>query len=367
MKDITTKILCILGTIVIVFVILTNLKPASPIERTIKIGVIAPLTGNVAFLGEGVRNAVRMAEVELNAQPGNKWRYEVIVEDDSFDVAKTVSAANKLISIDHVSALVTLASAAGNAVNPIAEKDHIIHFGIASDPHVADGYYNFIHWTPPYEETKVFVPELVKRGYHRIAMFGAKNQGILAAIDSFEHDIQGTDVQEIDQEIFDFGTKDFRTMIAKAESKEPDIYVIFSFSPELEIITKQLRDLGIKTPITSIESFEQSDHQDLYEGLWYVNAADTTNAFNDAYYSEFGKNPSMGSGNANDIVHLIADAAEKVDSNSVPTSEQITQKLYTLKGIQGALGTLSIDGNGLVDSKAVMRMIKGGKAVTVEQ
>ena len=341
-------------------------RPIGTIQ-TIKIGVIAPLSGNVAFLGEGVRDAVKMAESEINASTSNKWHYEVIVEDDGFDVAKTVSAANKLISIAHVSALITLASAAGNAVNPIAEQKHIIHFGIASDPHVADGYYNFTDWTPPYEETKVFVPELKKHGYHRIAVFGAKIQGITAVIDSLDHDILNTDIKKVDQEMFDFGTSDFRTMIAKAEMNHPDIYVLFAFSPELDLIVKQLKEKGVIAPITSIESFEQSDHPDLYEGDWYVNAADTTGAFNSSFKAKYGKAPSLGAGNAYDIVHLIADAAEKVDSGIVPTSEQITEKLYTISDVDGALGKLSIDADGVVDSKAVVRMIKGGVPVTIER
>ncbi len=352
---------------VIVVVIISNVNSVRPKNETIKIGVIAPLTGNVAFLGEGLKNAVKMAETELTTQQGNKQKYEVLLEDNAFDVNKSVSAANKLVSIDHVSALVTLASAAGNAVNPIAEKNHIIHFGIASDPNVANGQYNFIHWTPPSEETKIFVPELIKRGYRRVAILGTRIQGITAVINSFEKDIQGTDIKEVDQEIFDFGTTDFRTLIAKAETKNPDIYVLFAFSPELDLIAKQMREKGIKTPITSIESFEQSDHPELYEGLWYVNAADSTGEFNSRYETRFGKPPSLGAGNAYDIVRMIGAAAEKVHSDNVPTSEQISKELYNIHDMSGALGTLNMNSDGLVLSKAVVRVIKNEKPVTIGQ
>ena len=335
-------------------------------NKIIKIGVIAPLTGNVAFLGDGIKYAVRMAEAELASTTNNKWQYKVILENDSFDASRAVSAAQKLISIDHVAAIVTLASAAGNAVNPVAEKARVIQFGIASDPNVANGHYNFIHWTPPYEETKIFVPELQKRGYHRVAILGAKIQGVTAVIHSLQKDIQNTDIQIVDQEMFDFGTKDFRTMIAKAQSNHPDIYVLFAFSPELDLIAKQLKENGITTPVTSIESFEQSDHPEIYEGDWYVNGADTTLSFIDSYSKIYNKPPSLGAGNAYDIIHLISDAAEKVDSNTLPTSEQIAEKLYTIKNVQGALGNLSIDSDGLVVSGAVIRMIKDGKPITIQ-
>ena len=220
------------GILVVVIIIIVLSSGSKPTETgPIKIGVVAPLTGNVAFLGEGMRNAALMAEKELAAQTGNKHKYQVIFEDDSFDVKKTASAVNKLINIDHVSALVTIASAAGNVANPIAEQSHVVHFGIASDPTVAKGYYNFIHWTPPYEETKVFVPELIKRGYSKVAILGAKIQGVIAVNDSFKKDIQGTSVKVVSEQIFDFGTTDFRTLLAKAQLAKPDIYMLEAFSP----------------------------------------------------------------------------------------------------------------------------------------
>lgn len=361
----------IVGLIIVIVIIVLGYRsyhsPTSTEGRVIKIGVIAPLTGNVAFLGEGIRNAAMMAASELAARSDSPLKYEVIVEDDSFDVKKTASAANKLINIDHVSAVVTIASAAGNVVNPIAEQAKVVHFGIASDPNVANGDYNFIHWTPPYEETKVFVPELVKRGYSKVAIFGAKIQGVTAVIDSFKKDISSTSVKIVSEQIFDFGTTDFRTLLAKAKAANPDIYMLEAFSPEMEIIVKQMKDAGITTPITSIESFEQSDHPEVYEGLWYVNAADATGAFNDSYMKMYNKSPSLGGGNAYDIIHLIATAAEKIGSNESLTSQEIAKQLYTIKDVQGALGNLSIDPDGFVASKAVVRMIKDGKPVTIGQ
>ncbi len=332
----------------------------------IKIGVIAPLTGNVAFLGEGIRAAAKMAEDELASQAGNKWKYQVIVEDDGFSASRTVSAAVKLISVDHVQALVTLASAAGNAVNPTAEKEHVVHFGIASDPHVAQGFYNFIHWTPPYEETKVFVPELEKRGYHRIAIIGANIPGIVAVTSSLENDLKGTNVVEASKELYSSDTKDFRAIIARTETAHPDIYVLFAFSPELELIAKQMREQGIRTPITSIESFEQSDHPEVFEGDWYVNAADATGSFEAAYERAYEKTPSLGSANAYDIVKLIALAAEQTRADATPSSEDIARELYKVKGYSGALGPLEMDADGLVISHAVVRIIRGDKPVTIE-
>ena len=338
-------------------------------NKVIKIGIIAPLTGNEAALGEGMKNAGEMAQDMLNARTDasvtHGFTYQVVVEDDAFDPAKTVSAAQKLITVDHVSALMTLASAAGNVVAPIANQDQVVHFGIASDPNIAKGPFNFLHWTPPSEETKVFVSELEKRGYHHVAVLGANIQGIAAVADSFEKDIQGTDIQEASRQTFNFGTTDFRTMIDKAQASHPDIYLVLSFSPETEILTKQMKDAGITTPVTSIESFELSDHPEQYEGDWYVNAANRTPAFDAAYTARFGKTASLGAGNAYDIVLLVAAATEQAGAKGIPTPAEIASALHSVTVPQGALGSLSVNAANMVDTKAVVRMIKDGKPVTV--
>ncbi|TAK57349.1 ABC transporter substrate-binding protein [Patescibacteria group bacterium] len=329
----------------------------------ITIGVVAPLSGNLAFLGEGMKNAVVLAEEQLNKS--GKHTYRVIVEDDGFDVKRTASALSKLVSIDKVNAVVTIASAAGNVAKPIAEQNKIVHFAIASDPHIAEGMYNFIHWTPPVEEVKVFVPELQKRGFKRLAVFGAKIQGIQAVVDELSKQLGGTDIEIVYNETHNFGVKDYRTMIAKAKATNPDIYVLEEFSPELEILAKQLREAGIREPITSIESFEQTEQFSLFEGSWYVNAADATGEFIDAYTKRFGKGPTLGTPNAYDIVNLIVSAGESIDGQV--TNEKLAEALLRVKDQKGALGNLTINPDGLVLSKAVVRMIKDGKPVTISE
>lgn len=335
-------------------------------KPVIKIGYIAPLTGNVAFLGEGVKNAAELAVEEINKK-NNKYRYELVFEDDAFVPAKTATAANKLISIDKVDAIVTLASAAGGVANPIAEKAGVVHFGIASDPLIAKGNYNFINWTPPAEEVKVFIEEARKRDIKRIAVFGQQISGITAVIDELDRQIQDTDIEVVSKDISNFGEKDFRTSIQKAKAENPDYILLVMFSPELEIMTKQIRDAGINVPLTAIESFELSDNPSLFEGLWYVNAADPTSEFAESYQNKYGKGPSIATPNAYDIAGLIAEAAESFEGKAKPTSMELVTELLKIKSYDGAMGDdISIDQDHIVVSEAVVRMIKDGKPVTIK-
>src|SRR3989338_1534497 len=278
-------------------------------KPTITIGVIAPLSGDVAFLGEGVRNAAELALADLKTKD-TKYQYKLVYEDDEFKPAKTATAVQKLINVDQVSAVISVASAAGNVVNPIAESNKVVHFGIASDPAIAHGDYNFINWTPPKEEVDLFLEEANKRGIKRLAVFGQKISGITAVIQELKTQAVGSSLEIVFEDSSDFGEKDFRTTLLKARATEPDTYLLVMFSPELEILTKQMNEAGITEPITAIESFKLSDRPELFEGRWYVNAADPTTAFSAAYQTAYGHGPTIATPNAYDIIGLLVKAAE---------------------------------------------------------
>ncbi len=361
------SILAVAVVAALVFTFSTHPAQNAGEKQVIKIGISGPLSGSLAFMGEGMRNGANLAIKQfVEENPNSKFSYEIAYEDDGFDPKRTASALTKLTSVDKVNALMTVASAAGNIAAPIAEKNGVPHFGIASDPNIAKGDYNFLHWTPPFEEAKVFIAALKERNIHKIVIFGANIQGITAVIDEIEKQAQGTDIEIVDKEIFNFGTTDFRTLISKAKAMNAEMYVPIAFSPELEILVKQMRDAKI-TEMTSVEAFELTEKLSLFEGKWYVNAADSSQKFRDDYKAAYGIEPVAATANAYDIVKMIIAASEKAGQNKkVITNTDIKDALYGVN-FDGALGHLSINEDGFVLSKAVVRIIKDGKPVTISK
>lgn len=365
------KTIKIIITIVILLAVVgavrSHLATSSADKPVIKIGFVLPLSGNASYLGEGMRKAAELALKDLETR-NTKYKYELLFEDDAFTPAKTASALNKLISIDKVDVVSTVASAAGGVANPIAEKSKIVHISTASDPAIAKGEFNFTNWTPPKEEVKVFLAEAQKRGIKKIALFGQTISGITAVFDELKQQLPGTGITIVSEDISNFGTKDFRTAIQKAKASNPDYIVICMFSPELEVLTSQIKELGIKIPITAIESFELSDNPGLFEGLWYVNAADPTKEFSDKYSEAYKKNVSIGTPNAYDNVMLVVAAAEKFAGNQKPTTTELAKGIAAIRDYSGALGTgIAVGPDHVVITQAVLRTIKDGKPVTLTQ
>jgi len=357
----------IVGLIAVVAVVATvyfaSKGPNEVSAKSIKIGVVAPLTGDLAFIGEGIRDSILLAKENLG---DTQYTYELIFEDDQLDSKMSASAANKLISVDKVDAIVSFGSGPGNVISPIAEQNKVVHFGIATDPVVAKGEYNFIHWTPLAEENRVFVAELQRRGIKKLGIFESNAQGANALIADLKEKLKGTDIEIVTEQIFNSGERDFRSIIAKAKDSGAQIYMLMAFSPELEVLGKQIKEAGINTPLTSVECFELSDQVDIFEGEWYVNSADPTKDFTDKFAAKTSKNLTMGAANAYDIINLVVAATEKVKSSEKPTPEQIAKEMTTIKNFSGALGNLSVNEDGIVISNAAVRMIKDGKPVTVE-
>ncbi len=362
----------IIGIIVVIVAVvgiiaITNKDNYSNGKITIKIGATLPLTGDIAVLGQDNKDSILLAKEQLK---DTKYNYEIVFEDDQFKPAVGASTASKLINVDNVSALISFGSPVGNVVSSIAEKSKVLHVNdFASDPNVANGDYNFVHYTPSYQDSKVFISELKKRGIKNLVFFGqSDNPGVVAIINSFESDIKNTDIKVLSTQKFNTGTRDFRSMISKVKDLNPDIYVLEASTPELETLTKQLRDYGIKAPVTSMEAFEFSDQLSLFEGMWYVNAADPTDWFVDSFMTKYGHIPKFGSANGYDALNLIVQAVEKSgDGKTIPSREDIKNALSQVKGFNGALGNnLNIDKDGIVISQAVVRIIKDGKPVTIK-
>lgn len=362
MKTNTWGILLIVLAIVVGGLYVASRTGAPEKTGVIKIGLILPLTGDLAFIGEAGKNAAELALEEVNADASNTHQYELVIEDDGFDAKRTAGAISKLVSIDKVDVVVSVSTGGGNVVAPIAEENELPHIGLASDVNVAKGKYNFIHWTRPQEEVDVMLAELKRRGLTKVVIMGANDSGFPAITNDLVAKAPGAGIEIVRNVEFLPGITDFKTLIAEAKTANPDAYILNAFSPELEILGKQMQDLGVEAPVTSIESFGLSNNPGIFEGEWFVDSAITTGGFNDAYRAKLNKEPGPTSGNIYDAVHLLVRAVEATEKES-PTGAEVVEKLNKTEGYSGAFGPLTLGSEGEFISTPSVKVIKDGKPV----
>lgn len=327
-------------------------------KEPIKIGVILPLSGDAAFIGEAARNAAILAKESFGK---TKKTYELIFEDDQGDSKKTIFAFRKLVDVDKIRAVGTGFAGPGNAVAPLAEKEQIIHFSIASDLSIAkDKKFVFNHWIKPENEAKVYIEEAKKQGLKKIAMIATNQQGIIAVRDALLK--EDSSIFILKDELVSPQEKDFRTTIIKAKNEGADALLLMLFPGQLTSAVKQIKEMKINAPITSVESFEYDPEAvPLLEGEWYVNAADPSESFTTSYKEKFNGLPQPGSAYAYDVIRILITEFEDGESN-----EDVAKTISEIKDFPGVTGSLSVDSDGNINSKAVIKKIINGKFVEVK-
>ena len=98
---------------------------------TLRIGVIAPLTGGGAPWGMAAAEATKIRAAEINAAGGldvggETYELEVIAYDDQFKAADAVAAYNRLVNQDGVRYMIIHTSAAAVALKQNVEDDEVL-------------------------------------------------------------------------------------------------------------------------------------------------------------------------------------------------------------------------------------------------
>lgn len=345
----------VIALVVLVSVGVLNREPEG---GEVNIGAILPLSGGAAFLGESSQKAALLA---LEDAGDTAYDYQILFEDDAFTPSKTVTAANKLINVDGVTALITFGSGTSNSVAPINEDAEVVRFGLASDPTSVEGGYNFIHWTPAYKEGELMASEVVSRGYSRIALIDTNHSGTMAVSNAIKDGLKETNVDIVLNEITNVGDKDFRTIISKIKSESPELVILEMFSPEIELFARQMNEMGVDIPVTSVEAIEWSPELDLFEGSWFV-SDNVSLEFAEHYKKVYGEYPKAGASYVYDIVSFIIQIQE--DSNTKLDSKELADIINNIDSYKSEFfGEVEITDSGYFVTEASVKRVVDGEIV----
>ncbi len=276
------------GVLVVIVVILivwvARNKSSTPTE-TIKIGVIAPLTGPASVFGNSLVKGIQMSLADLK---GAKHNYELVIEDDTSNPANSASAAHKLVDIDKVSAIISATSGTGNAIAPIADAAHVPQICVrCADKKIGYGAYNYIYAVLPEDDAAGWYKEAVARGVKSVAFLSQVHPGINAIMDEMEKQAALFGIQVVYKERFDGENRDFSTIIAKSKLAKPDMYFLISFPPSLDIIGKEMATLGLKNFSSAGGAFSIAAEPELFNGLWFTDTKLSDESFRARFESAY--------------------------------------------------------------------------------
>ena len=265
-----TKIIVGIVIVLVIIALVSISLKGNPIQgkKIIKIGVIAPLTGPASAFGQPLVKALELAKKDIPVD--SKFSYELVVEDDATNPAKSASAAQKHIQVDKVQAIISVTSGTGNAVMPIVTTAKIPQICVAcADKKIGVGDYSYISSIQTQDEGKVFIDYAVKTGVKKLGMLNQIHPGINAVADGIKAEAVKQGVQIVYEERFDGANRDFRTIAAKAKAANADVYYIQSLPPALDILGQELYSIGVKNLAAGSGAFTISANPGFYEGNWY--------------------------------------------------------------------------------------------------
>lgn len=254
----------IIGIIVIVVILLllssTQKKDAGPI----KIGFIGSLTGDAVSLGESSRASVQVAIEEANAAGGINGRMlEGIYEDGKCSPQPALSAAQKLINIDKVDAIVGgLCSGETSAfVKPAMEaKIPTVTYCSSAPALTGSGKYFFRTYPSDAYQGK-FAAEYAYNSLNArkaavIYHTSDWGNGISKVFVERFKELGGTVVAE---ESAPKETRDYKTILLKVKGLNPDAIYVPTYPEGGAVLVQQVRDLAITIPLLGGETFDDAN------------------------------------------------------------------------------------------------------------
>ncbi len=343
--------------------------------KTIKVGVITPLTGDVKTFGESTKNGVEMAVAEWNAKGGVLGKQvEVVLADDKNDPAEATAAATKLIKQDGVKFLIgSVSSKCSIPISDIANKEKVVQLtGTSTSPlvTVADGvrkeYVFRACFIDPFQGSAMANFALNELGLKTAAVFYDNGNDYVKGLAEFfkaAFEAGGGEVK-----VYEAYTKDdtdFSALITKVMAENPEMLYIPDYYNMVNLVTKQARDAGYTGVFAGGDGWDSPDlNFEAAEGGYFTNhySPDDTRpvvqSWVKAYQDKYGAVPDALATLAYDAMNLLLNAIETAGSED---TAKVKDAMAATSGFQTVSGEITFDENGDPVKDVTVLQISGGK------
>ena len=330
---------------------------------TIKIGVVAELTGNNATYGTSITNGIKLAVQQLNDTGGLLGKkIELVVADNKSEPAEAANAMSKLVNQDKAPVVMGLfASSSAIAASNVSEAAKVPFLAVGAtnpkvtldektgkvkpntfrvcfiDPFQGTVGANFILNELKLQKAAVYIDNSSDYAKGLAAFFKEnfiKNGGTVVAEESY--------LQK---------DTDFKATLTKIKAAAPDILYVPGYYQEVGMIVKQGREMGIEIPMAGGDGWDSAKLPEIagkaalnntYFSSLY--SPDDDSALNKAFVSEYEKaykvKPDVFAALAYDSALLVAEAIKNAgDTDPV----KIAQSMAKINGFQGVSGTVTFD------------------------
>jgi branched-chain amino acid transport system substrate-binding protein len=344
-------------------------------SNTIKIGVIAPLTGDLAQYGTPAKDGFQLKIDEINAAGGiNGKKIELIIEDNKGDINETVNIFKRLVGNEKVNLVVgPVISSTSNAAGPLAQKAKVVMItptGTNMDITKDKDFVFRTTFTDPYQGTAA-AKYAAKNGIKKVAiMTNTASDYSVGLAAAFKEEAQKSGI-EVMEEKYNKDDKDFKSILTNIKNKSPEAIFIPDYYNTIGLIITQAKEVGIKAQYLGGDGWDgvQKDFGQIAEGAVFASqfAADDTSEIVQKFIKSYKESKKVDPNVFAALGYDTGSIIEAALKSAKDTSSEGLRDAVKAVNLDLVTGKLVFDENRNPEKAVTFVQVKGGKVVLKEK
>ena len=361
----------IMVPLLVLTLLITILSACKPAPKAIKIGINAPLTGDIPKVGEGTKYAAEMWLEDINKAGGldvggQKYKVELVIEDNESKADSAVTVATKLITQDQI--LVMVGPQASKQAIPAGEvannnETPMISPWSTNPRTTEDRPWVFrACFLDPFQGPVVAKFATEEFGFTKAAVLydvaSDYPKGLAEFFKAAWEELHGPG-SVVAYETFTTKDRDFSAQLTKIKGSGAEFFFTPQYYDEVPLIVKQAHELGWTKPIVGSDSWGSAELMTLCgddcKGLFFsthyaaAGAKGATKEFIDRYNAKYGYVPDDVGALTWDAMLIVQKAIQdcgKITGDLKADRKCIRDALARIKDFEGITGKMTFTEEG---------------------
>ena len=211
-------------------------------------GVILPLTGPIATMGQAMRNGITLF---TERQPADAAKVKFIYEDSKYDGKEAITIARKLSEVDKARLLVVWGNTPANAAAPVIKAMQVRGAFISHDDHSRENP-DAIDIGPSSSACLAPLAAKVRQvGVEKFGTIGIDVGSVVPWLDSLDREI-GT---KLFRELVSSDATQFQSQLLKGKSRGISTYLLAMMPDQGLLLARQAKQLNLTPSFVGIDAF----------------------------------------------------------------------------------------------------------------
>lgn len=231
-----------------------GLHKTKPVN-SVRLGLMAPMSGIVSLYGREIVRAATIATTEINRKGGVLGRpLELIVVDDGSLPETAIPAALHLVEAAKCACLIgnLLSNTRIEVSARVTDLHKIPLLNFSNYEGSIQSPYFFHFGALPNQQIDRMIPYILNRFGPKMFFAGANYEWPRGSIDAGRHVLGESGGEVVGEEYLPLGTEDFRELLQKVERSGADVFVpYFAGSDQMNLLTR-FTEMGLKKRMTVV-------------------------------------------------------------------------------------------------------------------